>query len=78
MTRVEEFEKVKSLIKENSSDIGCGIFDCENWVGDATETVFDGDYFEVRFCYNWSYVEVLGTTEEEFFELKCFYDGCVR
>lgn len=73
MSREKEFEKIKKLIKENYDDADCGLYDTRNIVGDYMVNIFDGKYFTLDICYNYSYFEVFGTTSEEFEELKKLY-----
>ena len=36
-------------------------------------TIYDEDGLTIEGCYEWSYFEVFGLTEEEFMKLKSFY-----
>lgn len=71
--RAKELEKVKKIIKENIEYGDCGIFSTRNIAGDAMETIFKGKYFVVDICYNYSYFEIFGTTQNEFTYLKKYY-----
>ena len=73
MSRKEEFEIVKNIIKERYDEGDCGLFDCRNLVGDPMETIYKGEYFIIDICYYYSYFEVFGTTKEEFNELDKLY-----
>lgn len=73
MTRQQEFEHVKELIKGNFDRADCGIFDEPNIVNDEMSTLFKGKYFELLICYDHGYFEVFGMTEEEFAELEKRY-----
>ena len=73
MKREEEFEKVKELIKKYYNEADCGLYNTRNIVGDSMATIFDGEYFTLDICYNWSYFEIFGTTENEFNELYEIY-----
>ena len=75
MSRKEEFEKVKQIIKEKYEDADCGIFFSRNWVGDPMENIFTGKIFSVDICYSWKYFEVFGCSEEEEEELIEFYNN---
>lgn len=74
MTRKEELEKVKEIIKVTIDDYSCGLYSTRNVVGDCMETMFNGKYFTLDACYNWSYYELFGTTEDEFKEIKDYYN----
>lgn len=67
-------EKVKEVIKNNVEDALDGIFDCRNVVGDPMETIYDEAGVRIELCRNWGYFEVFGLTNEEFSEVKSFYD----
>lgn len=75
MNREKEFEKIKKLIKKNYDDADCGLFDTRNIVGDYMVNIFDGKYFTLDICYNYSYFEVFGATSEEFAILKTIYNN---
>ena len=78
MTREEEIEKVKELIKENIEYGSCGLFNCGNWIGDSVETLFKGSFLILKQCYGYCYFEVFGTTENEFDELMKWYEDLVK
>ena len=73
MTRKEELEKVKEIIKNNIDDFTCGLFSTRNMVGDSMDNLFTGKYFTLDGCYAWSYYELFGTTEKEFKEVENIY-----
>lgn len=75
MTRKEEFEKVKTIIKENIEDANLGLFFTRNFVGDRMHNIFNGEFFEIDICYGCCYYEVFGCTEQEEEELDKFYQG---
>ena len=75
MTRKEELEKVKEIMKETIDTYSCGLFNTRNIAGDFMATLFNGKYFTLDACYSWSYFELFGTTEEEFKEIKKYYNG---
>lgn len=73
MSRNEEFEAVKAVIADNIDCADCGLFFTGNTEDDETETLFNGEFFMVDICYDWSYFEVFGCGEDERAELKEFY-----
>lgn len=75
MTRKEELEKIKEIIKENYKNADCGLFSTRNIVGDKMLTLYKGNYFQIDICYFWSYYEVFGTTKKEFDELYNYYNS---
>ena len=75
MTRKEELEKIKEIIKENYKNADCGLYSTRNIVGDIMTNLYKGENFQIDICYFWSYYEVFGTTKEEFDELYNYYDS---
>ena len=73
----KELEKVKEVIKNNIEYASYGIFDCCNIVGDQMETIYDEGGIRIDLCRNWEYFEVFGLTNEEFAEVKSFYEGLI-
>lgn len=74
MNRAEEFNIIKDLIKKYINKANCGLFDTRNLAGDEMTTIYEGEYFTLDICYGWRYFEVFGTNEEEFEELKSYYE----
>lgn len=57
-------EEVIEAVKK--FDLGCGIYNSRNIVGDEMETVYSKDGVTIDACYNWDYIEVFGLTDEDF------------
>ena len=74
MTRQEEFDVIKNLIKENFKCGACGLFNTRNTEFDRMDTLFEGEYFTLDICYHWEYFEVFGLSYNEFVELSDYYD----
>lgn len=74
MNRIEEFKKVKQIIKNLYPQASLGIFNTRNWCGDLTINIFSGEHFKVDICYQYEYFEVFGTTDEEWTELERLYE----
>lgn len=74
MSREQEFQHIKEIIKDYYSAGDCGLYNTRNLVGDLMITIFNGKYFTLDLCYYYSYFEIFGTTKEEFEELKKFYE----
>lgn len=74
MNRIEEFKKVKQIIKNQYPQASLGIFNTRNWCGDLTINIFSGEHFKVDICYQYEYFEVFGTTDEEWTELERLYE----
>ena len=64
---------VKEVIKDRYNDANCGLFFTRNWAGDSMATIWEEDGVTIDICYNYSYFEVFGLTEEEENELSRFY-----
>lgn len=47
-------------------DLGCGIYNSRNIVGDKMETVYSKDGVTIDACYYWEYIEVFGLTYDDF------------
>lgn len=75
MSREKEFERVKELIRDNYEEGHCGLYNRKNSAGDPMRTLFDGDYFTLDICYEYSYFEIFGSSEDEFEELEKIYEG---
>lgn len=74
MQRKQELEKVKKIIRENFVFGDCGIYNTRNIAGDSMSNIFTGKYFKIDLCFNYSYFEIFGTNENEFNELKEYYE----
>lgn len=72
---MNKLETAKKIIKEHIDIGGFGIFDTRNMVGDFMRTIFNEDGLTIDICDGWRYFEVFGLTDEEFLELKSFYES---
>lgn len=70
---INKLEKAKEIIKENYEDYDCGIYNTRNLVGDDVGTLYNEDGLRIDACWNYSYFEVFGLSDEEFEELKEYY-----
>jgi len=70
-----KLEIAKEVIKENYEGGDCGLYNCRNLAGDEMETIYSDPILTIDICYDWSYFEVFGLSDEEFKELGCFYKG---
>ena len=70
---MNNLEKAKEIIKEHYKDADCGIFNTRNWAGDVMTAIYDKDGLTVDICYNWSYYEVFGLSNDDFLELSKYY-----
>ena len=63
----------KEIIKEHYKEGDCGLYDTRNIVGDWMTTIYEDDSLTIDICYNYSYFEVFGLSNEDFEELLTFY-----
>ena len=68
-------EIAKNIIRENFSIADCGLFNSHNIAGDKMTNIYNKDGLSIDICYDWSYFEVFGLTEVEFYELLYYYDN---
>lgn len=73
---MNKLDKVKKVIKDNF--MGCGLYNTRNWTNDITRTIYKQDGVTVDACYEYSYFEVFGLSDEEFKELNNYYDDLLR
>ena len=74
MNKEHPLDTAKRIIKEHYSDFDCGIFN-SNFVGDPMETIYKDDSIEILGCYNYSYFEVFGLSNDDFKKLRKYYDS---
>jgi hypothetical protein len=72
---MSNLEKAKEIVKTHYSVADCGIFNSQNSVGDAMQTIYKGEGLTIDICYNYSYFEVFGLSDAEFEELERYYDS---
>lgn len=72
---MSRLETAKKIINEHIDTVMLGIFDTRNRVGDSMRTIFDEGGLTIDICDDWSYFEVFGLTDEEFLELRKFYES---
>lgn len=72
---MSRLETAKKVIKEHMNTVRWGIYDTRNILGDFMRTIFDEDGLTIDICDDWGYFEVFGLTDEEFVELKKFYES---
>lgn len=70
-----KLDTAKRVIKENIDDARYGIFNTRNILGDPMDNIYHDDSgLRIDICYEYSYFEVFGLTEEEFTELSYYYE----
>ena len=68
-------EQAKKVIRENFSQADCGIYNTHNVAGDLMGTIYEENGLRIDICVYYGYFEVFGLTDEEFEELKRFYNS---
>lgn len=71
-------EKVKEIIKENIGNGCCGIYNCRDIMGDPKRTLYEDEDITVDICDYYSYFEILGLNNNEFKQVKEYYDSIVK
>lgn len=74
MTREQELEIIKKCIKDCSGDV-IQIFRTRNIAGDSMANLYTGKYFTLDICYGWQYLELFGTTEDEWKDIIEYCKG---
>lgn len=67
--------KAKSIIRENYNKAEHGIFNTRNIVGDTMVNIYNKEGLRIDICPRYSYFEVFGLSEEEFENLREFYNN---
>ena len=75
---MNRLELAKRIISENYEDYKDGIFNTKNTVGDYMENIYYGQTLIVDVCKGNKYFEVLGLDENEFMELKKYYNELIK
>ena len=73
-----KLEKAKEIIKEWYRFARCGIYDTRNIAGDIMDTLYEDEGLTIDICHYYSYFEVFGLGDEEFEELKEYYNSLSR
>ena len=74
---MNKLEKAKEIIEKNYKLARAGIFDTHNLVGDETAILYKYDGLTILICRYYKYFEVYGLTDDEFAELKDYYNQLV-
>ena len=71
---IDKLMIAKNVIKVYFKAGDCGIFNTRNLVGDDMTILYCDYGLQIDICYFWSYFEVFGLTDDEFEELKKYYE----
>lgn len=72
---MNKLDKAKEVIMEEISHGNCGIYNTRNILGDSMAEIFNDGELKIDICYSWKYFEVFGLSDNEFKELKKFYNA---
>lgn len=73
-----KLERAKKVVSENWKELDCGIFNTRNIVGDQMDTIYKDDDLVIDACWGNAYFEVFGLTDDEFEELRNYYNNLRR
>lgn len=71
-------DKAKEIIKKNYKFARAGIFNTPNLVGDEIDILYNDNSINISICKYYEYFEVFGLSDNEFAELKDYYEQLVR
>lgn len=74
MTRERELKIIKKCINDCSGNV-TQIFRSRNILGDPMANLYTGEYFTLDICNEWSYLEIFGTTEDEWKDILAYCKG---
>ena len=74
---MNKLDKAKEIIEKNYKLARAGIFNAPNLVGDETAILYKYDGLTILICRYYEYFEVFGLTDDEFAELKDYYNQLV-
>ena len=79
---MNKLEKAKEIVTQYIDDAKDGIFCTRNILGDPMSPIYHyedwhgdvHDFLHIDICYKCEYFEVFGLSDEEFIELKIYYE----
>lgn len=75
MNKERPLDTAKRIIRGKYKNFDCGIFNTCNIAGDPMVTIYEDDSLVILGCYNYSYFEVFGLSEDDFNKLEEYYDS---
>ena len=73
-----KLKKAKKIIKGYLEYAICGIYNSRNLVGDYMTNIYNSENLIINICYDWSYFEIFGLSEDDFIELERYYKSLVE
>lgn len=74
----KDLTAAKEIIAANIKDAKYGIYDCGNFAGDTMNELYNNGEIKIAICFGWGYFEVFGLNDQEFSELKEYYNNIVK
>lgn len=71
---MSKLEIAKSVVLQFKDDAPCGIYCTRNCMGDIMTEIHRSAGLKIDFCKKFEYLEVFGLTDDEFEELRNYYD----
>lgn len=65
---MNKIDKLKKFLNEEFKE-KIQAFNTRNIIGDPMCTIYDEDGITVDMCYEWSYIEIFGLTQQQFEDL---------
>ena len=74
---MNKLRKAKEIIRKNIEHGDYGLLDEENILGDETYNIYNENGLIINICYEQSYFEVIGLSDEEFKKLEDYYNNLI-
>lgn len=74
---MNKLRKAKEIIRKNIEHGDYGLLDDENVLGDETLNIYNKNGLIINICYEYSYFEVIGLSDEEFGKLEDYYNNLI-
>jgi hypothetical protein len=74
---MNKLRKAKEIIRKNIECGDCGLFNHHNIIYDPTHNIYDKNGLIINVCYEYSYFEVIGLSDEEFGKLEDYYNNLI-
>ena len=71
---MNKLNKIKEIIKKFYPLADNGIFNCSSIFGTPVDVVYDENDITININFDYAFIEVLGLADNEFKELKDFYN----
>lgn len=75
---MDKLEKAKEIIKDKIVDFRYGLFSTRNIVGDTMTNIYNDHGLQIDVCHDYGYFEVFGLADDEFFELREYYESLLE